>query len=253
MPSRRRAAVDALVVALPETSGSALYGMVDVLSATGMLWRQLSGDAAGASLIRPRVVSLRTRPFRCGNGIPVSPDVGIREDLEAEIVILPELWLSPDDDMRGRYPAMIDWLRRRHRAGSFLYSACSGSVLLAATGLLDGREATSHWGYQDLFRTRYPEVRFRPEPNLVFADRSGRIVTAGGATSWHDLAIHIVSRHCSPGEALRRVSFPMPIWRAGNRTPTRPSDARRHGSRSTFCRPTSSPERLRRPGSRNEA
>jgi transcriptional regulator GlxA family with amidase domain len=219
MPSRRRAAVDALVVALPETSGSALYGMVDVLSATGMLWRQLSGDAAGASLIRPRVVSLRTRPFRCGNGIPVSPDVGIREDLEAEIVILPELWLSPDDDMRGRYPAMIDWLRRRHRAGSFLYSACSGSVLLAATGLLDGREATSHWGYQDLFRTRYPEVRFRPEPNLVFADRSGRIVTAGGATSWHDLAIHIVSRHCSPGEALRIAKVYLLKWHAEGQLP----------------------------------
>ena len=45
--------------------------------------------------------------------------------------------------------------------------------------------------------------RFCPEPNLVFADRTGRIVTAGGTTSWDDLAIHIISRHCSPVEALR--------------------------------------------------
>lgn len=199
----RMPAVDALIIALPETAGSALYGMVDVLAATGSLWNQLVGNETANSLIRPRIVSVAPQPFRCGNGIPVSPDIGLDEDPAADIVVLPELWLAPGDDMKGRYPALIDWIRRRYRSGASIYSACSGSVLLAATGLLDGREATSHWGYQDLFRTRFPAVRFRPDPALVFADPAGRIVTAGGATSWHDLAIHIVSRHCSPGEALR--------------------------------------------------
>ena len=196
-------AVEALIVALPETAGSALYGMVDVLAATGGLWRQLVGEEPSASLIRPRIVALSREPFFCGNRIPVSPDLSIDDDCGSGIVILPELWLAPDDDMRGQYPELADWICRRYRAGSIIYSACSGSVLLAATGLLHGREATSHWGYADLFRTRFPDVRFRPEPNLVFADATGRIVTAGGTTSWHDLAIHIISRHCSPGEALR--------------------------------------------------
>jgi len=95
----------------------------------------------------------------------------------------------------------MDWIRRSYKQGSTLYSACSRAIMLAATGLLDNCEATSHWAYQDLFRTRYPKVRFRPEPNLVFADAAGRIVTAGGTTSWHDLALHIISRHCSPGSA----------------------------------------------------
>ena len=203
MDRRDAAAVEALIVALPETAGSALYGMIDVLSATGSLWQQLVGEDPGASLIRPRIVAHSREPFQCGNNIPVKPDLGIDQDPEAEIVILPELWLAPDDDMEGRYLDVVDWIRRRHRAGSTIYSACSGSVLLAATGLLDGCEATSHWGYQDLFRTRFPNVQFRPEPNIVFADPKGRIVTAGGTTSWHDLAIHIISRHCSPGEALR--------------------------------------------------
>jgi transcriptional regulator GlxA family with amidase domain len=105
--------------------------------------------------------------------------------------------------MRDRYPELKDWIRRQHQAGSTIYSACSGSVLLAATGLLNNRQATSHWGYTELFRNSFPDVRFNPEPSLVFADPAGRIVTAGGTTSWHDLAIHIISRHCSPGEALR--------------------------------------------------
>jgi transcriptional regulator GlxA family with amidase domain len=211
--------IEALIVALPETAGSALYGMVDVLASTGNLWQQLVGTEPPQHLIRPRIVSFTFTPFTCGNRVPVTPDVGIESDPEADIVILPEMWLAPDDDMKGRYPDMLDWIRRRYRAGSTIYSACSGSVLLAASGLLNGRYATSHWGYEDLFRKRYPDVHFRPEPNLVFADPAGRIVTAGGTTSWHDLAIHIISRHCSPGEALRIAKVYLLKWHGEGQLP----------------------------------
>jgi transcriptional regulator GlxA family with amidase domain len=107
---------------------------------------------------------------------------------------------------------VADWLRRRYRAGSALYSACSGAVLLAETGLLDGCHATSHWGYQDLFRRHYPKVRFDPAPNLAYARADGRIVTAGGTTSWHDLVLHVIARHASPGEALRIAKVYLLKW-----------------------------------------
>lgn len=211
--------VTALLVALPETAGSALYGLLDVLAATGTLWQELVGTEPGRALIRPKIVSLSAEPFRCGNGIPVHPDCAVDDDPAADIIILPELWLAPDDAMRGRYEDLHDWIRRRYRAGSAVYSACSGAVLLAATGLLNGREATSHWGYQDLFRRDYPDVDFRPAPNLVVSDPSGRIVTAGGTTSWHDLAIHIIARHCSPGEALRIAKIYLLKWHGEGQLP----------------------------------
>lgn len=195
--------LDAALVAVPETAGSALYGMLDVLAATGELWQQLVGAEPEEHRIRPRIVSDRTAPFTCGNRIPVEPDDCVADDPRPDIVIVPELWLGPDEDLKGRYGAICEWVRRCYRRGAFVYSACSGSILLAETGLLDGREATSHWGYERLFRNSYPEVRFVPESILQFADPAGRIVTAGGTTSWHDLAIHIVARHCSPGEAVR--------------------------------------------------
>jgi transcriptional regulator GlxA family with amidase domain len=91
--------------------------------------------------------------------------------------------------------------------------------MLAETGLLKGKTATSHWAYQDLFRQSYPDVHFRSEPTLNFADSSGRIVTAGGTTSWHDLAIHIVSRHCSPGEALRIAKVYLLKWHSEGQLP----------------------------------
>jgi len=208
-----------MILALPETAGSALYGMVDVLAATGTLWRELIGEEPGHPLIRPRIVSPARRPFRCGNGIPVRPEVTIDEAGRPAIVIVPELWLAPTDDMRDRYEPVKDWLRRCHKSGSVVYSACSGSVLLAAAGLLDGREATSHWGYEDLFRRSFPKVHFNAAPNLVIADRTGRIVTAGGTTSWHDLAIHVISRHCSPGEALRIAKVYLLKWHGEGQLP----------------------------------
>lgn len=219
MESGRGKTIEALILALPETAGSALYGMVDVLAATGTLWRELSGDEPGHRLIQPRIMSRSRKPFRCGNGIPVSPDLSLDDAPVPEILILPELWLAPTDDMHGRYDDLKDWIRECYRQDSIIYTACSGSILLAATGLLDGRSATSHWGYQDLFGRSFPRVRFDPEPSLVIADAAGRITTAGGTTSWHDLALHIIARHCSPGEALRIAKVYLLKWHSEGQLP----------------------------------
>lgn len=213
------APVEALIVAVPETAGSALYGMIDVLSSAGSLWQQLAGAEPQRQSFHVRIASPSKAPFTCGHRIPVQPDVSVEENPSGEIVILPELWLAPDDDMEGRYPSLLEWVRQRYQAGSTIYSACSGSVMLAATGLLDNRDATSHWGYEDLFRTRFPKVRFHPEPALLFADPAGRIVTAGGTTSWHDLALHIIARHMSPGEALRIAKVYLLKWHSEGQLP----------------------------------
>ena len=195
--------IDVLLVAIPETAGSGLYGMLDILAATGNIWQTLLRSGDQRHYFRVRIVSPDGKLFTCGNRIPVNPDCAVNDEPTAPIVILPELWLGPDESLAGRYPGLIDWIRRCHAQGSTIYSVCSGAILLAETGLLDGCPATSHWGYQDLFRQRFPKVRFDPAPNLVYADPQGRIVTAGGITSWHDLALHLIARHVSPSEALR--------------------------------------------------
>jgi transcriptional regulator GlxA family with amidase domain len=217
--SPEKAPVDVLIVAVPETSGSALYGMLDVLLAAGNIWQTLVREDSVQAPFRIRIVAPSATAFSCGNGIPVVPDCSVADNPGADIVILPELWLGPDEDIQGRHSDLLAWIRRSYKQGSTLYSACSGAIMLAATGLLDGCEATSHWAYQDLFRTHYPKVRFRPEPNLVFADAAGRIVTAGGTTSWHDLALHIISRHCSPGEALRIAKVYLLKWHGEGQLP----------------------------------
>lgn len=217
--SARQWPLDVLIVAVPETAGSALYGMVDVLSAAGNIWQTLVRTEPPKTLFRVHIIAPSREAFTCGHGIPVVPECSVADDPSAGILILPELWLGPDEDIKGRYSELMTWIRRKYREGITLYSACSGTIMLAETGLLDGCEATSHWGYQDLFRTRYPRVRFRPEPNLVVADPAGRIVTAGGTTSWHDLAIHVIARHASPGEALRIAKVYLLKWHGEGQLP----------------------------------
>ena len=204
--------IDVLIVAIPETAGSALYGMLDLLAATGSIWQALVRTGDEQKYFRVRVISPDGQLFSCGNRIPVNPECAVKDDPQAPIIILPELWLGPDDTLQDRYPELVEWLRRCHSRGSELYSACSGAILLAETGLLDGCPATSHWGYQDLFRQQFPKIRFNPAPNLVYADPKGQIVTAGGTTSWHDLALHIIARHVSPGEALRIAKVYLLKW-----------------------------------------
>lgn len=212
MARRPNAPHRVLLVAVPETAGSALYGMKDVLAATGTLWRELVDADPGKPAFEVRIVGPTRAPFTCGHGIPVVPDDAVDDDPQGAIVIVPEIWLGPAERLDGRHPALIDWLRRSYRRGAYVYSACSGAILLAETGLLDGCDATSHWGYQDLFRRQYPRVRFRPEPNLAFANPSGHLVTAGGTTSWHDLALHVIARHASPAEALRIAKVYLLKW-----------------------------------------
>ena len=211
--------VDVLILAVPETAGSALYGMVDVLLAAGNIWQTLVRSGSGKKLFNVRIVSPEKESFICGNNIPVNPQCTIDDDPKASILIMPELWLGPDESIKGRYPELMEWIRQKHKEGTSLYSACSGAIMLAESGLLDGCPATSHWGYQDLFSKHYPRVNFQPEPNLMFADPAGRIVTAGGTTSWHDLAIHIISRYAGTGEALRIAKVYLLKWHGEGQLP----------------------------------
>jgi transcriptional regulator GlxA family with amidase domain len=211
--------ISVLLLAIPETAGSVLYGMKDVLCATGNIWQTLVRTEAQGKPFSVHIVSSTRRPFTCGNSIPVQPDCSLADAPPADIVIVPELWLGPDEHLKGRYPRVMDFICEKHAEGAYIYSACSGAVLLAETGLLDGHTATSHWGYQDLFRREYPQVEFLPAPNLCFADEAGRVVTAGGTTSWHDLMIHIIARHVNPGEALRITKVYLLKWHGEGQLP----------------------------------
>lgn len=85
-------------------------------------------------------------------------------------------------------------MQRVHACGAVLASACSGAVLLGEAGLLANCEATTHWGYVAMLARNYPSVAVKPNQSLVLSGEAQRIITAGGGTTWQDLALYLIAR-----------------------------------------------------------
>jgi AraC family transcriptional activator FtrA len=105
----------------------------------------------------------------------------------ADTVIVPG-WLPAGEPPS---PAVVRALRRAHSRGARLVSICSGAFALAHAGLLDGREATTHWGLAGELATRFPRVRV--DPDVLYVDH-GDVATSAGAGAGIDLCMHLVRR-----------------------------------------------------------
>jgi putative intracellular protease/amidase len=83
---------------------------------------------------------------------------------------------------------MLDWLRRAHETTTWTTSVCTGSLVLAGAGLLDGLDATTHWAARDILEER--GARYVPERFV----EQGKIVTAAGVSAGIDMALHLAAR-----------------------------------------------------------
>jgi transcriptional regulator GlxA family with amidase domain len=168
-----------------------------------VVWHALTGEPADCEPLRVRILSEGAEPFTCAGGVPIAPHAALADAYRLDLVIVAELAIATDEDPRGRWPTASHWLRRQHAAGATTCSVCTGAILLADAGLLDGLEATTHWSVTDLFRTYFPSVLLHPERILLATGPQQRIVTSGGAASWEDLALYLIARCRGEAEAMR--------------------------------------------------
>ena len=154
-------------------------------------------------LLDVSIVASTAEPFRCFGSILVEPHAALADVDEVEAVIVCDMYTPIDTPPHGRFAVEIDWLRRMHARGALLASVCSGSLLLAESGLLDGRSCAGHWAYRDLFHSAYPRIRFGPGEVLDRSSEEDGLITAGGVTSWQDLALCLIARFCGAEHASR--------------------------------------------------
>ncbi len=190
------------LLAAPETSASVLYGLYDVLLSAGAVYPDMVTGSPGNELLDIRIVSADGKAFHCIGNIPVEPQMAIDQIDNADAVVVCDMYTSIYDVPKGRYPREVGWLKRMHENGALLTSVCSGSLLLAETGLLNGRQATAHWAYRDMFQRHFPKIIFRNESILCLAAEEDRIVTAGGVSAWHDLTVYLIARYCGYKHAI---------------------------------------------------
>ncbi len=178
-----------------------LYGLYDVLLSVGAVYPDMTVGTLLDSILDVRIVAATAEPFRCFGGVLVEPAAAVDDVEDVEVVVICDMYAPITQAPLGKYPVETAWLRRMHARGALIGTVCTGSVLLAEAGLLDGRSCASHWAYGPLFREAYPRVRFRPEKVLELAHEQERIITSGGVTSWQDLALHLIARLCGSARA----------------------------------------------------
>ena len=101
-------------------------------------------------------------------------------------------------------PALLEWLRLQHAGGTVLGGVCIGSIMLARSGLLDGRSATTHWSSAKSFATCYPAVRLEADKPIV---DDGDLITSAGLMAWSELGLRLVDRLMGPSIAADTARF----------------------------------------------
>ncbi|MGC8102149.1 transcriptional regulator FtrA [Metapseudomonas otitidis] len=133
------------------------------------------------------IVGLDDGPMRAMGGIQVLADAGLERLAEARTIVIPG-WRN-----RAEVPPerLLAALRDAHARGARLVSICSGVFVLAASGLLDGQRATTHWRYTDELAQRFPAIEV--DPDVLYVD-AGPLITSAGSAAGIDACLHLVAR-----------------------------------------------------------
>jgi transcriptional regulator GlxA family with amidase domain len=200
------------LLAVPEATASTLYGMYDLFRSAGRDWELVVSGAPGMPCIEPVIVGERDEEFTAANGVLLKPDTTFENCPRPDVICVPELLIAPQEPVSGRYSRAVGWIADNFRAGATVASTCSGAVLLAEAGILDGGDATTHWAYCDILAERYPKVKVHAARALVASGEGQRAITSGGGSTWHDLALFLIARFIGQEEAMRLAKLYLLDW-----------------------------------------
>lgn len=179
---------------------STVYGMIDAFACADHAASEIGQDLT----FQTTIVSKDGNSVLSGSGYDIAVDQSIHHKSDYDlIIVMPSI--APTATNKDITDAMcpmedvLDWIRAELSQGTQLASSCTGSFLLAETGLLNGKAATTHWRATKVFRQRYPEVILKSDDLVT---DNGTLICGGGATSHVNLSLHLIRRF--GGDALAR-------------------------------------------------
>ncbi|RTE66761.1 helix-turn-helix domain-containing protein [Amphritea opalescens] len=179
--------INVVILLYPGVMRSAVEGLRELFELAG----RLSQAQQGSLQFSVRLLE-HTEVQRVDGGLP-------GEDDRPQVVILPPC--LTDQFYTIEQPQLSGWLREMHGAGALLCSVCAGAFVLAQTGLLNQRPATTHWLLTERLAQQYSEVRVDGNKILI---NDGDLITAGGLMAWLDLGLELVAQFGSPA-LMRRL------------------------------------------------
>lgn len=171
--------------------GILLFNEVEVLDFAGPfeVFSLATHPGCNVKLFTVKTVAQTKEIIKARNGLQVVPDLSFDEKPEFDILIIPGGYGAERIEINNTI--LLDWLREQLGYVDIMASVCTGAFLLAEAGLLNDKEATTHW--MDIDRLEQEFARIRVKRNVKFVDQ-GQIITAGGISAGINMSFHIISR-----------------------------------------------------------
>lgn len=157
----------------------------------------------GKSPFRLRVCSMEGPELQSASGFTIGTPYGLDELARSDIIIVPS-WRDPDETPPA---ALLTQLRKAAARGKRVVGLCLGAYVLAHAGLLEGRRATTHWGWAESLAERFPGIEV--DADVLYVDE-GNVVTSAGAAAGIDCCLHIV-RQLLGADVANRVARRMVV------------------------------------------
>ncbi len=184
-------------VATEHSVASTFLGPMDIFQQVGRLYNRIFRipEAPGFDV---KLATVNGKSFEIRSGIRMQPHCSIHDLEHSDLIVIASL--GDIKESLVAHKETIGWLHRQHRRCTPIATVCTGSFLLAETGLLDGKTATTHWGFAALFRKMYPKVILKPERLIT---DEGNLYCSGGFNAGIDLAIYLIEKICGRKTALQ--------------------------------------------------
>lgn len=187
--------VTVTILALDNVLASSVMGTMDIFCQTGATWNYITGKDE-VTYFDVKITTKDGKPAISRNQAAIQPNNSIREIESTDLIIISSF---SDYNTLSTSSEAIEWLQEQNQKGSTIAAVCAGAFILAETGLLDGKKATTHWGFADDFRKRYPKIILQPDK--IITDE-GNLLCSGGCNSYIDLSVYLVERYCGKTIAL---------------------------------------------------
>ena len=177
---------------------SSVGGPMDMFLQAGMLWNGILGIKP-SPYFEVKIATVDGLPVMATNQVSITPHCSIDEVAHVDLVLIPSQGFKfgvQDENSIKR----VEWLQKCYRQGADLASVCTGAFSLAATGLLDGKTATTHWGVAKAFKAAFPKISLRTD--LMVVDE-GRLFCGGGMTADLNLSLYLINKYCGREVALQ--------------------------------------------------
>jgi transcriptional regulator GlxA family with amidase domain len=165
----------------------------------------VTGRNSDPKPFRVVLVARNAEPIVARNGLSVNPHQTFADFSGADVLLVPG---GQGTRKIMNEAVFVDWVREQAVGAELVLSVCTGALVLAKAGLLDGLEATTHHGALELLRSVCPNLTVRSDVRFV---DNGRVITSAGIAAGIDMSLHVVARLLGPEEAAetaRHMEYP---------------------------------------------